>query len=125
MAKIHISQIEKNNTIKELAIKYRKECPLTTKRSIEYVVNKIYNSIAPKFYIDVYTAKRYLMQIDKGKDINIKNNLKSKMYYDLYTIFKGYLNEGYKTDVAIEKAINTNAPSFYVSKNTIIGILYK
>lgn len=121
---------EKYIEIQKLADEYRKNIPLTTKRGIEYIVDKIYNSTAPKYYIEYSTIRRIISDTyNKKFNIN-ENNIKHKMYLEIYNKWLDYIKENNLTDKCqkykcLDIILNTQASSFFISKYRILQILYK
>lgn len=121
---------EKYIEIQKLADEYRKNVPLTTKRGIEYIVDKIYNSPASKYYVEYSTIRRIISNIyNKKFNIN-ENNIKHKMYLEIYNKWLDYIKENNLTNKCqkykcLDIILNTKASSFFVSKYRILQILYK
>lgn len=121
---------EKYIEIQKLADEYRKNIPLTTKRGIEYIVDKIYNSTAPKYYVEYSTIRRIISHIyNKKFNIN-ENNIKHKMYLEIYNKWFNYIKENniinkHQKYICLNIILNTKASSFFVSKYRILQILYK
>lgn len=121
---------EKYIEIKKLADEYRKNAPLTTKRGNEYIVDKIYNSQAPKYYIEYPTIRRIISNIHNKKFNIDKNNIKHKMYLEIYIKWINYIKENnivnkHRKYECLSIILNTKASSFFISKYTILQILYK
>lgn len=121
---------EKYIEIQKLADEYRKNIPLITKRNNEYIVNKIYNSPAPKYYIEYFTIKRIISKIHNKKFNIDENNIKHKMYLEIYNKWINYIKENnimnkHQKYICLNIILNTKASSFFISKYRILQILYK
>ena len=80
---MHYIKFERVKDIKELADKYRKECPINVRAVNDWIVNRIYESSAPKYYISFEEARRNISKILKNKPIDRSNKYIIKMYEDL------------------------------------------
>lgn len=121
---------EKHIEIKKLADEYRKNAPLTTKRSIEHIIDKIYNSKAPKYYIESVTIKRIISNIHNKKFNIDDNNNRHKMYLEIYNKWLNYIKENnlindYQKYKCLDIILETEASSFFISKSRIQQLLYK
>ena len=71
---------ERIKDIKELANKYRKECPINVRAVNSWLVNRIYDSPAPRYYITFEEARRNVSRILSGETLNRGSKTNSKMY---------------------------------------------
>lgn len=121
---------EKYIEIQKLADEYRKNIQLITKRNNKYIVDKIYNSPAPKYYIEYFTIKRIISKIHNKKFNIDENNIKHKMYLEIYNKWLDYIKENNIINknqkyICLDIILNTKASSFFISKYRILQILYK
>ena len=122
------SKFERVKDIKELADKYRKECPNDIRAVNNWIVDKIYKSSAPKYYISFEEARRNVSKLLRNKPLDRNNKLIVEMYKDLAEKVKKYNIEHNKNIIDFEclfDIINTQAKSFYLSKSTIRNIICK
>ena len=119
---------ERIKDIKELADKYRKECPINVRAVNNWLVNRIYESPAPRYYITFEEARRNVSRILRGETLNRGNKTNSKMYEDLAEKVKEY-NIKHDKDIidfnCLFNIIDSPAESFYLSKHTILAIISK
>lgn len=125
---IHYKKFEKVKEIKKLADKYRKECPPNVRAVNAWIVNRIYESPAPKYYISFEEARRNVSKILRGKPLTRGNKYIAKMYEDLAKQVKEY-NDKHNKDIinfdCLFDIIDSPAKSFYLSKWTILTIISK
>ena len=94
---------------------------------------------APRLYITVENARRFTAMIAKDRKLPLINRHKREMYFDIYRLwqkdcvkkgieslrpggsFKYFANTGNITENFLER----QAPSFYLSLETIKGIVYR
>lgn len=124
----HYSKFERVKDIKELADKYRKKCPINVRTVNDWIVNRIYESSAPRYYISFEEARRNVSRILRNKPIDRSNKYIIKMYKDLAKRVKEYNTEHDRNIIDFEclfDILNEKANSFYLSKSTIRNIIYK
>ena len=124
----HYCKFERIKDIKELADKYRKECPVNVRAINNWVVDKIYESPAPRYYISFEEARRNVSRILRGKPLSRGNKNTSKMYEDLAKQVKEYNIKHNKNIINFDclyDILDKKANSFYLSKYTIRSIISK
>lgn len=122
----HYNKFNRIKDIKELADKYRKECPMSVRSINKWLTNKIYESSAPRYYISFEEARRNVSKILKNKPINRSNKYIVEMYKDLAEKVKKYNIEHNRNIIDFEclfNIIDNQAKSFYLSKHTILNII--
>lgn len=122
----HYNKHERTKYIKELADKYRKECPNEVRAVNDWITNKIYESSAPKYYISFEEAQRNVSKILRNKPLNMSNKLTIEMYKDLAEKVKKYNIEHNRNIIDFEclfDIIDSQVKSFYLSKSTIFNII--
>ena len=112
--------ISKRQAVRDLFFKVKKDNPnLTIKQAVDIMVGLP----APKFFCSYEVAQRIISLIHRGKQPNIKNPYKLAMYKDLYAKWLekyGRLEEKPLFKDTLPEVIQSEAPSFYVSKDTMI-----
>lgn len=124
----HYKKFERVRDIKELADKYRKECPVNVRAVNNWIVNRIYESPAPRYYINFEEARRNVSKILRNKPLNRSNKYIIKMYEDLAKQVKEYNIKHNRKIIDFEylfDILNKKANSFYLSKSTIYNIITK
>ena len=124
----HYKKFEKVRDIKELADKYRKECPMNVRAVNDWVTNRIYESSAPRYYVSFEEARRNVSKVLRNKPLNRSNKDIIKMYEDLAKQVKDYNIKHDKDIIDFEclyDILNKEANSFYLSKWTIRSIISK
>lgn len=121
---------EKYKDIQKLADEYRKTIPAETTRSVEYLVNKIYNSPAPRYYISHLRIKNIISQIHNNKFKINKLDIKYKMYMEIYNKWLDYIKENnlinnFQKYKCLDIILETEASSFFITKGRIQQLLYK
>ena len=107
--------------IRALAFKLRKENPGIT---LDKVADRIMSMPAPRFYITFENARRFVSAMVRGTYVPHQNKYRELMYRDLYRKFiEMDAEEKSRKGVyhILHKILNSEAPSFYVSKDTIKG----
>lgn len=125
---MHYIKFERVKDIKELADKYRKECPINVRAVNDWIINRIYESSAPRYYISFEEARRNVSKILKNKPIDRSNKYIIKMYEDLAKRVKEYNTEHNRNIIDFKclfDILNEKANSFYLSKYTIRNIISK
>jgi hypothetical protein len=122
----HYKGFERIKEIKKLADKYRKECPMNVRAVNDWIVNRIYESPAPRYYVSFEEARRQVSKILRDKPLTISNKPTVKMYKDLAEKVKKYNIEHNKDILSFEclfDILDNPAESFYLSKYTICAII--
>lgn len=93
---------------------------------IHVVVDLVVNSPASQFYISVEQASRYITAMERGETISARDNRKELME----DLFKVYLKckerlKGHYKNYIVSYAIHQQAPRFYVSRESIVRIIYQ
>lgn len=107
------------DTLKSL----RKEMPYI---STEHIIREVIKKQAPRFFITYDNARRAISLMHRGKPIRVSNANKLRMYKDIYDKFIKYKQEMKTPGYCILKyIIEQPAPSYYVTADTMRGIIYK
>lgn len=122
-------EIAKQEAIKESFYKLKKENPeLTIKEAADIIIKLP----APRFYCNYESALRMVSLLDRGKELPITNENKMAMYKDIYRIWSekeidttNQLDKRGKYIHTLPDVLSSPAPSFYLSKDTIIGLISK
>lgn len=91
----------------------------------------ICDSGAPRFYVSYDLAQRQIARISRGLPLTeVKGELKKQMYYDIYRLWqkrcaKKYTSGGAFPFSELYHVLDEPAPSFYLSKSRVVGIIYK
>lgn len=105
--------------IRALAFKIRKANPDI---SLDEMTDIIMKMPAPKFYVTLEVTKRIISNMARGKGIAKLNPYKIAMYTEIYRRYKEYekdIDPDKGKYAILDKIISGEAPSFYVSKDTI------
>ncbi|MDR3142109.1 MAG: hypothetical protein LBU37_10340 [Tannerellaceae bacterium] len=87
------------------------------------LVKKAMEFPAPRFYISYEEARRILSRMDRGVSVDIKRKEKRKMYQDLLSKLREQRKNGKATPSALQEAINTEAPGFYIGREHFTRII--
>ena len=115
--------ISKRQAVKDLFFKIKKQNPNLT---INQTVGILMGLPAPKFFCSYENALRVVSLIHRGKNPNIKNPYKLAMYQGLYDKWLEKYGKGVEKKKftifkdTLPKVIQSEAPSFYISKHTMI-----
>lgn len=84
---------------------------------IEEIFSRAAASLAPRFYVSERRASEVMSRIDRGDTLSTMTPLRRAMYNDIYRIVTEYRNAhpGCSTYEATFHAVNSEAPSFYVT----------
>lgn len=126
--RVHYNKFERIKDIKELADKYRKECPINVRAVNDWITNRIYESSAPRYYVSFEEARRNVSKVLRNKPLNRSNKDIIKMYEDLAKQVKDYNIKHDKDIIDFEclyDILNKEANSFYLRKWTILAIISK
>lgn len=94
--------------------------------STEEIIKGLVNKTAPRFFITYDNARRIVSLMHRGKSLPITNKKKLEMYQELYRRYVIYKNEFKVSGYCIlEKIIEEPAPSYYITEQTMRGIVYK
>lgn len=122
-------EMAKHEAIKEFFFKLKKEKPEITIREAADIIVK---SPAPRFFCNYENALRMVSLLNRGKELPITNENKVAMYKDIYKIWSEKdVDNAHKLDKrakyidTLPEILNSPAPSFYLSKETIIGLICK
>lgn len=117
---------EMYKAIQDLANLYRKSIPSNVRSVNNYLVDKIYNSSAPRYYTSTPEVHRIIMKMYNNKEYHIINNEKYKMYREIYSKFcEKYNDDNKNINKILEEILNNKASSFFISKSMIIKIINK
>lgn len=119
---------ERVKDIQKLADKYRKECPINVRAVNSWIVNRIFESPAPKYYVSFEEARRHVSKILRNQPLAISNDLTVKTYKDLAEKVKEYNIKHNKNIISFDcllDILDSPASSFYLSKYTILDIISK
>lgn len=118
---------EMYKTIQDLANLYRKSIPSNVRSVNNYLVDKIYNSSAPRYYTGTHEVKRVIMKMYNNKEECYRvTNEKHRMYKEIYNKFcEKYNNDNKNISKILEEILNNKASSFFISKSMIIKIINK
>lgn len=124
-----IIEIAKQEAIKEFFFKLKKENPNITIKEAADIISK---SPAPRFFCNYENALRMVSLLNRGKELPITNENKIAMYKDIYRIWSEkdvdnahQLDKRVKYMDTLPDVLGSPAPSFYLSKDTIIGLISK
>lgn len=98
-------------------------------KNLNQIVDIIYSSPAPRYYVSYAEARRIVSRIHNKKSIKIKNKERLNMYHSIYDKWYKYITDNnikslkYKYYI-LDTIINNEAPSFFLSKYRIKEILY-
>lgn len=106
---------------------------------IEDIFKRVEKHPAPRFYVTPENARRFIAIIAKNKKLQLVNEHKRKMYFDIYRLWrKDCAKKGIKplrpggsfkyfanTSSITEDFLEQQAPSFYLDLETIKGIVYR
>lgn len=126
----------KKQDIVFLFFKLLKENP---NKKIQDIFKEMESCSAPRFYITVFDARRYVSRIARGKPLSLKNARKREMCFDIYRLWQEDCNKkgieplrsggsfGFfaNTRNITEDFLAKPAPSFYLDTETMRGIVYK
>lgn len=122
-------EIAKHEAIKELFFKLKKENPEITNNEAADIIIK---SPAPRFFCNYENVIRMISLLDKGKELPITNENRITMYKDIYRIWSEKdVDNTHKLDKRVKylstlpDILNSPAPSFYLSKHTIVNLISK
>ncbi len=94
--------------------------------STEDVISKLIDMEAPRFYISFDNAQRIVSRMRRGLSVKVSNERKMEMYREIYRRFEEIASQSKSCNYQVlEKILSTTAPSFYVDKTTMRGIVYK
>jgi hypothetical protein len=118
--------ITKCQAVRDLYFKVKKQNPNLT---IKQVVEIMMGLPAPKFFCTYENALRIVSILHRGGDPKVKNPYKLAMYKDLYAKWLEKHGAGVpKKKFIVFKdtlpgVIQSEAPSFYISKDTMVGFI--
>lgn len=120
-------EIAKHEAIRELFFKLKREKPNIT---INGAADIIVKSPAPRFFCNYENALRMISFLNRGKELPITNENKVTMYKDIYRIWSEKdvynahkLGKRAKYIHTLPDILNSPAPSFYLSKDSIIRLI--
>lgn len=124
-----IIEIAKHGAIKEFFFKLKKENPNITIKEAADIIAK---SPAPRFFCNYENALRMVSLLNRSKELPHTNENKVAMYRDIYRIWSEKdVDNAHQSDkrakyiYTLPDILDSQAPSFYLSKNTIIGLICK
>lgn len=122
-------EIAKHEAIREFFFKLKRE---NSEITINEAADIIVKSPAPRFFCNYETALRMVSLLNRGKELPITNENKIAMYKDIHRIWSekdvdnaNQLDKRAKYLNTLPDILNSPAPSFYLSKQTIIGLICK
>ena len=122
----HYKGFERIKDIQKLADKYRKECPINIRAVNSWIVNRIYESPAPRYYVSFEEARRHVSKILRNQPMTRSNNHTVKMYKDLAEKVREHNIKHNKDIISFDcllDILDSPANSFYLSKYTILAII--
>ncbi|MDR1153534.1 MAG: hypothetical protein LBL04_02390 [Bacteroidales bacterium] len=90
------------------------------------IVRKVIKSPAKKFYVSEFEAQRIIGKIMRGRKPEL-SPVKNRMYMEIYDRTERIRREnpGIPLNGAIYKAINRQAPEFYISEKYAYNVICK
>lgn len=120
-------KMQRENSIRNAYFSLLREmkttCPLVT---TEDVIEAMMSLPAPRFYTSLSTAQRIISRMYRGLQVRFSNKNKESMYNEILSRTKEALKRGeIKNYVDIEKIIEQQAPSYYVTPVTMKTVVYQ
>lgn len=124
-------EIAKREVVKEFFFKLKKENPKITIREAADIIVK---SPAPRFFCNYENARRMISLLNRGEELPITNENKVTMYRDIYRIWsekdvdtshESEKGDKYAKYTSLQDVLSSPAPSFYLGKETIVGLISK
>lgn len=122
-------EIAKHEAIREFFFKLKRENPEITIKEAADIIAK---SPAPRFFCNYENARRIISLLNRGEELPITNENKIAMYKDIYRIWSEkdvdnahQLDKRAKYMGTLQGVLDSPAPSFYLSKETIVGLICK
>ena len=120
--------LEKMLAFEEIVFRFLKANP---RMAMDAAIEEAAKSPAPRFYVSLPNAKRYVSKIDRGVETGLKNKNKIAMYEELHRRFckrREEMLEAHRAVVgyaALEEIYVEPAPSFYEDIETLRCALYR
>lgn len=120
-------KVERDKVILEMADKIRKNIPDNVTQRLMYIIDTIYNSKAPRYYVSYPRARKIVYRYLHNLPVNITYEHRAKMYESIVKRLKDYnkINNLKETDLTgLEHILASPTDSFYITKLRILNILY-
>lgn len=89
------------------------------------IMQMVCDSPAPRFYISIEQARRYVKAIEQGRNTGLKG-CKAQMCQDLYDAYVSRRSSmpGYYKNAVLMTVVHSQAKSFYISPGRAYRILF-
>ena len=119
---------KKKADLSKLVYKLMREHP--DKKMYE-IINLAASHPAPRFYVSYENARRYVSELERGKELNLKVKHTIDMYKELHRRYVLLRKERREAGVRrinytlLEEIIDSPAPSFYASSDGLRWLFYR